>query len=58
MKVTLNIVAVACVVVGGAVLGVAIGTDANDTQLAAASGFALLLGNTAGTIAGRTKGQS
>ena len=51
----LNTVAIVCVVGAVLELSVAIVCNATDQQLAAASGLALLLANTAGTIAGRTK---
>lgn len=59
MKLTLNHVAAACVAAATAVACTALATKADGELLAMASGLALLLVSTAGTIAGRaiTKGK-
>lgn len=59
MKLTLNHVAATCVAAATAVACTALVTNAEGEQLAMASGLALLLVSTAGTIAGRsfTKGK-
>lgn len=58
MKVTLNHIAGLCVIAAVGVMCTALATHAEAESLAAASGLALLLANTAGTIVGRTKGGS
>lgn len=58
MKVTLNTVAALCIVAATAVICTALGTGAEGEQLAVAGGATGTLLTIAGTIAGRTKGQS